>query len=241
MIARFVRDYSCWFINLVTSLGGMAALMILIWDFDYFEESYVRVIFSAVLPILPLLVLIDVRNLQSEYHDFNLFTVGFMLFSFCFLAIAFGDRYNLSFLVLNGVSSVLSLPLLFAHWCVSNKKPLVRITAVPTVTMGFIYMASKLSQSDTATDLLLLPLPFVLLAGLIWAFFARWSLEHAKHTRHRSLMGPFMESLTMFLLVVPLAALAMLIVDATYGRRYLDCSSRYRRRFAIQQRDFNSV
>ena len=215
---QVIKDYFIWFINLVMSLVALASLIFMIWGFHFFEDLYVQILMTTALSILPLLFLIEVRNPQSGSRMFSSSMFGVMLTSILFLAIAFGGRYNLSFLVLNSASLVLSLPLLFTHWYVVRRNRLLMVAVFPTIIMGSLYVASEIIQLDTAldtaADLLLLPLPFVLFIGLIWAGFARWFLERAKQSRHRPLLGPFMESITMFLLVVPLAALAMFSVSA---------------------------
>ena len=211
---QVIKDYFIWFINLVMSLVTLVSLTVLIWDFHLLEGLYLQILMTTALLILPLPILIEVRNPQSSFRMFSLSMFGLMLMSMLFLAIAVGGRYDSSLLVLNSVSLVLSLPLLFAHWHVACRNRLLRVAVLPTIITGFIYVASEVLQLDAAADPLLLPLPFVLFIGLIWALFARWSLERAKQSKHRSLLGPFMESITMFLLVVPLAVLAMFSVNA---------------------------
>ena len=237
---RVIKDYFIWFINLVMSLVTVASLMVLIWDFDFFEDLYVQILMTTALSILPLLILMEVRNSHSYARRFRLDMFGVMLMFMLFLAIAFGGRYHLSFLVLNSASLVLSLPLLFAHGYVVRSNRFLMVAVFPTTIMGFIYVASEIIQLDTAADLLLLPLPFVLFIGLIWAGFARWFLEQAKQSRHRPLLGPFMESITMFLLVVPACRARHVQRQRCYGRRYLGGCSGHPRRIPVQQCSFNT-
>lgn len=58
--------------------------------------------------------------------------------------------------------------------------------------------------------------------GVPWIIALRCSWECARRTQHRRRMGPFMESLTLFLVAVPLVTLAILSVMAvTDGQHWI--------------------
>ncbi len=98
------------------------------------------------------------------------------------------------------------------YWKIAVRQHLLVATAVLTVGVAFMSLVFLLSKSGLEFELVLLPLPFVMFAGIPWIVATRWSWERAGHTRHRPLMGLFMESLTMFLVVVPLTVIAILAV-----------------------------
>ena len=57
-----------------------------------------------------------------------------------------------------------------------------------------IYWIAALKQTDDSLELLLLPLPVVILGGLFWAPLARWIWEIAKRRKGCRIGGPGMHS-----------------------------------------------
>lgn len=225
MTLRRIRAYSLWFINLMMSLVAAASVVFLIWDFDYFEDLYVQLLISILASIIPLIVLIGLWNAGSEFRRFSLLVFGFMILSVSFLAIGFGGENDLGFLVLNAASVVASVPWLWFCWEIARKNQLLLIATIPTLVAWFIYLVilvvSPIREANLRSsgalqewDVLLIPLPFVSFTGSILVFLAWRSLICATNSRERPVKGPVMESITMFLLIVPFASLVMFIVDA---------------------------
>ena len=207
------------------SLVALASLFFLIWYFDYFEDSYVQFLISILVSIIPLTILVEVRNAMSESRRFSVFTFGFMTLSVSFLAIGLGGENDLGFLVINAASVVVSMPWLWFCWEIARRNQLLMIATVPTLTAWFIYLAilvvlpireadARSSDAIREWDVLLVPLPLVAFTGSILVFLAWRSLICTANSRGRPVKGPVMESTTMFLLVVPFASLVMFIVDA---------------------------
>lgn len=190
--------------------------MLMIWGFDYIEDLHVQIIGSVALLILVVTTTIDTRHPQSNSAEVYAIILGFMLVSLSMLAMAFGDRYSLPYLVLNAAAFLLSVPLSIAYWWTIRGRSyrILIVAMVPTVALAFIYLTVEIFHPATFLDFFLLPLPFVLTIGLIWVWFARWSLDYARRSRHRNLLGPMTESLAMFLLVAPIVALAMFSTNA---------------------------
>lgn len=209
--------YSCkpiiLVVNVVMGLIGLSSLGFIVWGFDIFKELRVQVLMTVALAVAFLLLLADIRNLKREFQRFRFESLAFALFSVSLLAIAFGDRYDLPFLVLNGASLVASLPWLWLSWFIAARNRLVLAGLITHGVALFAYLLVLIVLPDGTLDIFLLPLPVLSVAGVMWALFLSRSMACTDRTRHRPLMGPGLESFTMFLMVMPPTVLAVLIAD----------------------------
>lgn len=221
MSLRPSRGQLFWLINLAMSLVGVSLLGYIIWDFDQFDQLSLRIGASAVLALLPLLILLDIRAEQKSFHGFDRYTSGVMVIAVLLFLIAFGGRRESTSMVLNGASLVASILPLVAYVMIVRKNRFMLVAVIPTVFAGLVYLYLQV-RSDINTEHLLILVPFVLSVGIPWISALRLSLEVAKRTRHLHLSGPFMESLTMLLVAVPLVVLAILSVMAvTDGQHWI--------------------
>ena len=233
MSLRPSRGQLFWFINFVMSLIGSGLFAYIIWDFDQFDQPNLRITASAALSLLPLLILLDIRAEQKSFHRFDRYTLGVMLVAVLMFMIAFGGRRGSTSMVLNGAALVASILPFIAYVMVVRKNRFMIVAVVPIVFAGLVYLYLQV-RSDLDTEHLLILVPFVLFVGLPWIFALRLSLEVAKRTQHLHLMGPFMESLTMFLVAVPLVTLAILSVMAVTDGAALDRPGRHHRQLPVQ-------
>ncbi len=201
-------------VNVAMGLIGLLSLGFVVWGFGLFEELLAPVSMTVALAVASLLLLAAIRNFKRELQRFRFESLAFALIAVSLLAIEFGSRYDLPFLVLNGASLVASLPWLWLSWFIAARNRLVLAGLIAHAVALFAYLLILIVLPDGTLDVFLLPLPALSVVGVVWALFLSQSMVCTTRTRHRPLLGPGMESLTMFLMVMPPAVLAVLIADA---------------------------
>ena len=77
----------------------------------------------------------------------------------------------------------------------------------------FIYWVKAMANSDTPLELLLLPAPVFLLAGVAWAPVARFTLIWAQRRKNRPMAGPGTQTLAMVSLFLPTILVAVSVPD----------------------------
>ena len=138
----------------------------------------------------------------------------FPAFSTGALVLVFGARIDALGLVINGASLFAAVPALWLYWKIAQDERLLKLWLVPIIVSASLYLVPPVTPAGVTLDLLLLPLPVVSYACVAWALVTKWSLIRARRSQDCAIWGPGMQSLTLFLLVVPLVALTMLAVNA---------------------------
>ena len=201
-------------VNVAMGLIGLSSLGFVVWGFGLFEELLVPVSMTVALAVASLLLLASIRNFKRELQKFRFELLVSALFTISLLAVVFGGRYDLPFLVLNGASLVASLPWLWLSWFIAAQNRLVLAGLITHAVALFAYLLILIVLPDGTLDVFLLPLPALSVVGVVWSPFLSQSMVCTARARHRPLLGPGMESLTMFIMVMPPTVLAVLIADA---------------------------
>ena len=202
--------------NLSAILIGMGAVLIFVWVFDYIYQLYIAVVITIVVGILIFLLFFRQIREQAEFEKVQKSTILYYLSPAGFLLLPASDQYLIPFFTENTsallvfASLVAASPVIWIYWKIANREALLIITAVLTVGVVSLYLVLPVIQSGEALGFLFVPLPFVMYLGIAWVLSARLSLERARQSRSRPVMKPAMESLTMFLLIIPLVVFAML-------------------------------
>ncbi|MXZ01286.1 hypothetical protein F4Y93_11825 [Candidatus Poribacteria bacterium] len=192
------------------SLTLVALFGYIIWGFDYFDELHVQTTMTAAVALHPLLITLDIRKIEGAFRRFDWLTLGGVFLSSAFLMVALGDRWESTFLVIAGGSLVAAVTPLIVYVITIGKNRFLIAAVIPTVLAGLTY---GYLQVEISAELVSVLIPFVLFAGIPWILALRLSWECARRTQRRPLIGPFMESLTMFFVAVPLVAFAVLSVQ----------------------------
>ena len=120
-----------------------------------------------------------------------------------------------------GFLCVLVFPTCIYYW-VANRQPFLVTSAALNIGVAWLWLDLEILKSGAGVEFLLGPLLVAMCSGIPWIITLRCSWERAKRTQHCHRMGPFMESLTMFLVAVPLVTLAIVSVMAvTDGQHWI--------------------
>lgn len=79
------------------------------------------------------------------------------------------------------------------------------------LVLMMIYWTAALAGDECWFDLLLLPIPVVILGGVIWAPVARQIWDTAARRKDHSLSGPGMQALAMAILFLPVIVVAVAV------------------------------
>ena len=214
--------------NLVAIVCSMASVLAFLWFSSYADELYVQI--PITLLIASLLIALFFEKTKQGFGLDNIQRVSLWIsFPLALLAIILIDMYfdRLVSLIppviaLNiGFLCVLVFPTYIYYW-VADRQPFLMTSAALNIGVAWLWLDLEILKSDAGVEFLLGPLLVAMCSGIPWIITLRCSWECAKRTQHRHRMGPFMESLTMFLVAVPLVTLAILSVMAvTDGQHWI--------------------
>ena len=88
---------------------------------------------------------------------------------------------------------------------------LLQMALVLAVALTLVYWTAALAYDGGWLDLLLLPVPFVIFGGIIWAPLARKILDVAERRKDCPLSGPGMQALAMVTLFLPVIIIAVAV------------------------------
>ena len=122
---------------------------------------------------------------------------------------------NIGFLFMVG-------PPAYIYWQIARKRQFLVMAAALNIGIAWLWLVLEVLKAGAGVEFVLGPLAIAMYAGVPWILALRLSLECAKRTQHCRHLGPLMESLTMFLVAVPLVTLAILSVMAvTDGQHWM--------------------
>ena len=133
-----------------------------------------------------------------------------MFFGLALLLVA-SDEFNWHGLAGNTAISLLVLPYGWLVWKLMRGSWLLLTGLMLALVLTMIYWTAALAGDDSWFDLLLLPLPVVILGGIIWAPVA-WQIWHtARRRKNCRLSGPGMQALAMAILFLPVIVVAVAV------------------------------
>ena len=201
-------------INFWLSLVGVASITAIVWYFDPIGDLPAKIVLTLLATAMSFLSLVDGLSNDERRRKFSWDVFWFVAFSIGALLILFGDKFDAPGLVINVASLLAAVPALWLYWKVAQDELLLKLWLSPIIVSASLYLVPPVTPAGVTFDLLFLPLPVVSYACVAWALATKWSLTRARRLQCCDIWGPGMQSLTMFLLVVPLVALTMLAVNA---------------------------
>ena len=197
--------------NFVVSLLGLIFLFILVWCFDYIDRCLYKVVLSVPYVALPVCAFVNGMRAKDEQRRFDWLSLGYTVFFFLSLMLAIFSKLERSDLGIYVMSAMVSSPFAVIFVLLTRWRPLLLVGMVPAVILvaaGWIFAAL---QEGASLHLALPPFLitiFVLIA--LWTLVVWPVLWMAEKWRKRPALGPFLESLMMFLLFLPTIALFIL-------------------------------
>ena len=168
---------------------------------------------SAGISISLLVTMLPVAELLSEPRPLKARGEQFWLAVFFALALLLVASHEFKWhgLTNNMAVLVLLLPYGWLVWHLMRRNWLLLTGLLLALALMMIYWAAALAGDDSWFDLLLLPLPAVMLGGVIWAPLARPIFECAGRRKDYPLSGPGMQALAMATLFLPVIVVAVAV------------------------------
>ena len=189
------------------SLFGWGMLTTLIWYFELIDGLLQQVTLTVLFAALPLGLLGKSPKERHSHWGIR----GLVLFILACLSVLASQRFGISELGFNVSMLLITSPFLLMFATLIRKKPLLGVGLVPSTLIAMVYLVLSEIPTGERLDYLLLPLPLVLLASLVWASVAWVLLVRTERCRTIMAWGPAMEALTMLFLFLPLILLAVTV------------------------------
>ena len=152
------------------------------WYFSLIEDLSARISISLLVTMLPVAELLsEPSSLKSRREQFWL-----AVFFWLALLLVASDEFNWHGLAGNVAVSLLMLPYAWLVWKLMRQSWLLLTGLMLALVLMMIYWTAALAGDDSWLSLLLLPLPVVLIGGIIWAPVARQIWGHRRATERLS-------------------------------------------------------
>ena len=193
----------------VTIFGICAPVYAMSWLLDVFNNIASSITVSVAVTILPLIQLVSPPEplTKSSYIGW------FSTFVLVALALFFGANNDIRFLTFGAIFMIVALPWTWIFWQIVRYE----LILIPGFSLALIailiYWAGALAKDNLTFDLLLLPLPLILVAAVLWAPIGSYALKIARRNKNARIRGPATQVLAMGILFMPAALLSFTIPD----------------------------
>ena len=207
------------------SILGYAIFIALVWYTDFFGELSTRIILTLLYTFIPLSAILQDPCAEGKSREFLWWNIGLQLIVLAFLLIALSGKFDWPGFGLIVALLLTLVPYLLLFLFFIRKAPLIGVALVPAAVMATAYLVIPLTISaGFKLELVLFPLPVMLALSVVWSVPAYFLWKCARKRRCKKIWGPFLESVLMVFLFLPLTALAIsipiLLTDAGYLTDY---------------------
>ena len=177
------------------------------WYFSLIEDLSARISLSLLVTMLPVVELVsEPRPLKTRGEQYWI-----AVFFGLALLLVTSHEFKWHGLAGNTAVSLLMLPYVWLVWKLMRHSWLLLSGLLLALVLMMVYWTAALAGEDSWFDLLLLPLPVVILGGIIWAPVAWQTLDSARRRKNRRLSGPGMQALAMSILFLPVIVVAVAV------------------------------
>ena len=194
---------------LLVSVIHCAPIYALTWYFSVIDDLSARISMSLLVTLLPLAELLSKPTpLKAESRRWQFWLAGFFVLALLVMA---SHEFKWQHLAGNTTMLVIVLPYAWLVWQLMRHSWLLLTGLMLALVLMMVYWTAALAGDDGWLDLLLLPLPVVIVGGVIWAPVARQVLDTARRRKYRRLGGPGMQALAMATLFLPVIVVAVAV------------------------------
>ena len=199
--------------NFVMTLLILAMLTYFIWGFDYIDRLSDRIVVNLLPAFFPPAAFYEGMRQKPGTRRFDWWHAGFAVFLGLGLLVAISDKYDFDVLGINVVVIMASAPWLVIFWMLARRKRILAIGMVPAAALLMGYWVVPAISGGLELHYFLIPLSAVSVLLALWSLLT-WLLfegvDKWPQPKHETL-GPFMESLAMLFLFLPIMVLAIWI------------------------------
>ena len=184
----------------LSALACCVPVYVLTWYFYLFEDLYVSITMSLLVAAVPVTELLSPPRSWKLRGDL----FGILLFFVIANLLVAGDKYNWYVLRTNAAIALVFPPGGWLLWKLIGRNWLLLTALTLALAVMMIYwIAALLETGGQLALLLLLPLPFGIFIGVLWAPLAMWVWKAAKERKYRRVSGPGMQAVAMVFLFLP--------------------------------------
>ena len=190
-------------------IGLCVPILALTWYFDVIDDLLGRVLITILAAVLPVLGLTPPRYLRYRWDIF-----GPGLLVWLMLLMLVGDKFDWPVLKFNAFILLIVGAYFPIVWLLMGPRWLLLSCALLlglVVMLG--YWVKAMANADAPFELLLLPAPAFLIAGIAWAPVARFTLNWAQRRKNRPMAGPGTQTLAMISLFLPTILVAVSVPE----------------------------
>ncbi len=183
----------------VTILGICAPVYAMAWYLNVYDNVALSVVASFIVSVLPIAILVSPPSSLKSASYLTWLAAGVLIGLVLFI----GENRDSRFLSFSAMFMIVMLPWSWIFWqIVRHEMILVPGFALALVAI-LIYWAGALVKDELTFDLLLLPLPLILVAAVVWAPVASLALKIARRNKNDRIRGPATQALAMGTLFLP--------------------------------------
>ena len=191
----------------LVSIVFCVPIYFLTWYLDLTDDLSARILISALVATMPVAELLsEPRSWKSRAE-----LIWFALFIVPVSMLVTGHKFNLSVLATNAAMAVAVLPWCWLVWRLMGRSWLLVTGLGLALVVMMTYWIVALRETGGPPEILLLPLPTVLLGGIFWAPAARLTFHFARRWKDRPMGGPGMQALAMVILFFPVILVAVVV------------------------------
>ena len=181
----------------------------LAWCFDVIDDLQARVVVTVFAAWVPVAGLVASPAPWYSRQEF----LWFGVFLWLALLVMFADRFEWLGLKIDAVVLVAILPYCWIVWLLMGRRLILLCALLFGLLWMMVYWLKAMANADAPLELLLLPVPTVLLVGIAWAPLARFALDQAQRCKNRSMAGPGTQVFAMISLFLPSTLIAFIVPD----------------------------
>lgn len=199
-IGKFVRAVrERWSVLTVTILGICIPVYAMAWWLNIHDNLAANIAITIFVSMMPVTELASPSESLTT-RGFIGWLSGFVVVAFAFF---FGEEADIQFLTFGAIFLVVALPWIWIFWqIVRHELILIPGFALALIAM-LIYWGGALAKDDLTFDLLLLPLPLILVVAVLWAPIGSQALKIARRSKNVRIRGPATQALAMGILFMP--------------------------------------
>lgn len=188
-----------WSVLMVIILGICAPVYVMAWILDVFDNIASGIGVTVAVTVLPAIQFLSPPEPLRKSSYIGWFS-AFVVVAF---ALFVGEKTDIQFLTFGAIFLVIALPWCWIFWQIVRKELILVPGFALALIATLIYWAGALVKDELTLDLLLLPLPFILVVAVVWAPIGSQALKIARRCKNIRIRGPATQALAMGILFMP--------------------------------------
>lgn len=198
-----------WSVLTVIILGICVPVYVMAWILDVFDSVTSSVGVTLAVTVMPAIQFLSPPEPLRKSSYIGWFS-AFVVVAF---ALFVGEKTDIQFLTFGAIFLIIALPWCWIFWQIVRRELILVPGFALALIATLIYWAGALVKDELTLDLLLLPLPFILVIAVVWAPIGSLALKIARRYKNVRVRGPATQALAMGILFMPAFLVSFTIPD----------------------------